>query len=234
LAPVALGCWAAALTTLHTGLRVGLVLAGLAVILGGAALALPRWRFIAASVLAGVACGAGVTSAHLAVRDAPELADLVRDRVTATVELSVRDDPRLVARQSWLVDADLRQVIGHFRVSARVLVIASDPGWRSLLPGQEVEATVRFGPSRGGDLNAAVLSASGAPVPVGRPPWLQRVAGGLRAGLQTAAEPLDDRPGGLLPGLVVGDTSRLDPALEQQFRDTGMTHLCAVSGHIVA
>jgi competence protein ComEC len=33
---------------------------------------------------------------------------------------------------------------------------------------------------------------------------------------------------------VVGDTSRLDPALEEDFRTTGMTHLNAVSGANVA
>jgi competence protein ComEC len=56
----------------------------------------------------------------------------------------------------------------------------------------------------------------------------------LRAGLQRACEPLPDDAGGLLPGLVVGDTSRLDPALSDDFRTTGMTHLNAVSGANVA
>jgi competence protein ComEC len=87
---------------------------------------------------------------------------------------------------------------------------------------------------RGGDLVAAVLSAKDAPVLRGRPPWAQRAAGALRAGLQRACAPLPDGPGGLLPGLVVGDTSRLDPALEEDFRTTGMTHLNAVSGANVA
>ena len=58
--------------------------------------------------------------------------------------------------------------------------------------------------------------------------------GSLRAGLQRACAPLPDDAGGLLPGLVVGDTSRLDPALEEDFRTTGMTHLNAVSGANVA
>ena len=40
--------------------------------------------------------------------------------------------------------------------------------------------------------------------------------------------PSDER--GLLPGLVEGDTSRLDPRLQQDFRRTGLTHLVAVSG----
>jgi competence protein ComEC len=52
--------------------------------------------------------------------------------------------------------------------------------------------------------------------------------------LQRACEPLPDDAGGLLPGLVVGDVSRLDPGLADDFRTTGMTHLNAVSGANVA
>src|SRR5690606_21399194 len=43
-----------------------------------------------------------------------------------------------------------------------------------------------------------------------------------------------DDPGGLLPGLVVGDTSALPSHVEDDFRATGMTHLTAVSGSNVA
>ncbi len=76
--------------------------------------------------------------------------------------------------------------------------------------------------------------AVGAPVRLGAPSALQRAAGRLRAGLQQACAPLPDEPGGLLPGLVVGDTSRLPDAVEEDFRATGMTHLNAVSGSNVA
>ena len=37
-------------------------------------------------------------------------------------------------------------------------------------------------------------------------------------------------PRGLLPGLVDGDTSELDPVLAERFRVAGLTHLTAVSG----
>ncbi len=192
------------------------------------------WRWTIAAACAGAACGAGVTVAHLAVRDAEPVAELVAQRATGEVELAVRTDPRLIKGGSWLVEADLVNVTGQFTADVRVLVLSRDQGWRPLLPGQHVTATVRFGPSRGGDLTAAVLSASSAPVPTGEVPWVQRAAGGLRERLQAAVEPLPDKPGGLLPGLVVGDTSRLTPELEEQFRETGMTHLCAVSGSNVA
>src|SRR5439155_1232913 len=42
------------------------------------------------------------------------------------------------------------------------------------------------------------------------------------------------RSGGLLLGLALGDTSRLDPGIEEDFRATGLSHLTAVSGENVA
>jgi competence protein ComEC len=116
----------------------------------------------------------------------------------------------------------------------RILVLGADPGWRDLLPGQRAAVRGRLLPPRGGDLRAAALAVPEPPAPIGRPGRAQRVAGTLRAGLQRACAPLPDEPGGLLPGLVVGDTSRLDPAVAEDFRATGLTHLVAVSGANVA
>ncbi|GAA1374988.1 ComEC/Rec2 family competence protein [Catellatospora chokoriensis] len=196
------------------------------------------WRWIVAGAFLGVVCGAAATGARLAARDAPEVVALVEGRVSTTVVLTVRDDPRqasvVVGRPAtWVVAADLEQA-GELRAEVGVLVLASGDGWAGLLPGQRVRVPARFGPSRGGDLRAAVLSTERPPELLGQASWAQRAAGGLRAGLRRACAPLDAATGGLLPGLVVGDTSRLDPAVEQSFRDTGMTHLTAVSGSNVA
>ncbi|HEX6684471.1 MAG TPA: ComEC/Rec2 family competence protein [Candidatus Limnocylindrales bacterium] len=240
LVPVGLGCWAAALASLHLGLRVGLLAGGAATLaVAIAAVLAPRWRWVLLSALVGLALGSLATAARQAGGESAEVRSLVSARAQARVVLTVGDDPRPVRGTAgrapiWVVPARLTSVDDRLRVDVRVLVLATDDGWRSLLPGQRVAAIVRFGQSRGGDLNAAVLSASSAPEPLGRPPWVQRAAATLRTGLQRACEPLDDRPGGLLPGLVVGDTSRLPPTLEQQFRDVGLTHLTAVSGSNVA
>ncbi|KHD76096.1 competence protein ComEC [Actinoplanes utahensis] len=199
-------------------------------------------RWIVAAVALGVGCGAIATGARMSVREAPVLRALVESGATVRVELVVRDDPRPLARSAgpptYLVAVELESVTAEdaapIRLTARALVLGSDPGWRELLPGQRATATGRLMPPRPGDLRAAVLSARTPPRLEGRPSWVQRGAGVLRAGLQRACEPLPDDSGGLLPGLVVGDTSRLDPALEADFRTTGMTHLTAVSGTNVA
>ncbi|MGX6605083.1 ComEC/Rec2 family competence protein [Micromonosporaceae bacterium Da 78-11] len=199
-------------------------------------------RWIGVAVLLGVGCGAVATGVRVGLREAEPLVALVEAGNSVRIEVVVRDDPRALLGSpglppTYLVAVDLRMVQGDgppVRMSARALVLAVNSGWRGLLPGQRVAATGKLMPPRGGDLRAAVVSVREAPTRIGRPPWSQRAAGVLRAGLQRACEPLADDAGGLLPGLVVGDTSRLDPALEEDFRTTGMTHLNAVSGANVA
>jgi competence protein ComEC len=241
LAGTAAGTWLAALAGLYLSGRTGALVAG-----GAAALAgltgwglRHRWRWVAVGVLLGVVCGAASTAVRVGVRDAPPLPQLARAHATVHMRLTVADDPRPVRRAgrgpaAYVVPASASavQVAGQpaTRVSVGVLVLATDPAWRGLLPGTAVRATGRLEPAQGGDLDAAVLSVSGPPDDVGVAPWAQRAAGVLRAGLRRACATLPPEPGGLLPGLVDGDTSGLDQAVADDFRATGMTHLVAVSG----
>lgn len=200
-------------------------------------------RWLVAAALLGAGCGATATAARVSVRDAGPLAALVDAGATGHFDLVVRDDPRALRGSpglppTYLVAVELTSVYPEgeprLRLSARALVLGSDPAWRPLLPGQHASVTGRLLAPRGGDLRAAVISVREPPRLRGRSSWSQRAAGALRAGLQRACAPLPDDVGGLLPGLVVGDTSRLDEAVEEDFRATGMTHLNAVSGANVA
>ncbi|MEU4874999.1 ComEC/Rec2 family competence protein [Streptomyces sp. NPDC021608] len=116
---------------------------------------------------------------------------------------------------------------------------AGDPGggpeaaWLELLPSTRVRVTGRLAlPLAGGDRIAAVLRVRNhaPPVTVGEPTAVQRSAGRLRAGLRSATDRLPADARALLPGLVVGDTSRITPELDEAFRDTDLTHTLAVSG----
>ncbi|MDG4796127.1 ComEC/Rec2 family competence protein [Micromonospora sp. WMMD1082] len=256
LAGLAAAAWLTALAGLHLDARRALLVAAVAAGLAGAAAlcmlgfaggpgpVVRRYGWIAVAVLIGVVCGGVATSARLVVRDAAPLRALVDERARVTAEVVVRDDPRavrggIVGRPpTLLVRTRLVTLAGpagqRITAPARVLVLANDPAWRGLLPGQRLTAEGRLAAPRGGDLTGAVLMAVGSPVLLGAPSGLQRAAGRLRAGLQQACTPLPDDPGGLLPGLVVGDTSRLPDAVEEDFRATGMTHLNAVSGSNVA
>lgn len=193
---------------------------------------------VAAVLALGVVAGAGCTGLAVGVRDGGPVRPLAAHGATVRADVVVRDDPRrlpssLAGRPTFAVPVRLERLDVDGRstaVGGRLLVLATDGAWATLLPGQRVRTDGRLGLPRGGDLTAAVLATARPPQRVGSPPWYQRAAGELRAGLQRACGGLPADRGGLLPGLVVGDTSRLDPALAEAFRATGMTHLLAVSG----
>jgi competence protein ComEC len=227
LALWAAGCWLSAYLSMVLGGRGALALAGIAAVAAAA-----TWRRRAAClVMIGIALGAGAAGTRLAARDAA--AAVIGAQ--GTVELVVSDDPHAIRSRTptWAMDARLSRVDG-MRLDARVLVLAGDPAWARLLPGQRVRGEARIQAPRGGDLTAAVLAIRDPPELIGRAPWPQRAAGLLRAGLQKACSGLEPQRGGLLPGLVVGDTSRLPQAVQDDFRAAGMTHLTAVSGSNVA
>jgi competence protein ComEC len=195
------------------------------------------WTVVA--VLLGAGCGLASTAARTAARDAEPLASLARARADVEAELTVTDDPRPLRASTYLIPAELsviRPSVGGeaVRLRVRVLIFADDAGWPGLLPSQRLVARARLSPPRPGDLTAAVLTATGPPRLSGRPSWTQLAAGALRDGLRRACAALPPEPGGLLPGLILGDTSRLDPTLADEFRTTGLTHLVAVSGANVA
>ncbi|WP_406459898.1 ComEC/Rec2 family competence protein [Streptomyces sp. NBC_01622] len=105
--------------------------------------------------------------------------------------------------------------------------------WLGLLPSTRVRVTARLAPSlTGGDRVAAVLRVRNQPVPevVGKPSGAQRFAGRLRAGLREATDGLPADARALLPGLVVGDTARITPELDEAFKETDLAHTLAVSG----
>ncbi|MFE6056303.1 ComEC/Rec2 family competence protein [Kitasatospora sp. NPDC056446] len=104
--------------------------------------------------------------------------------------------------------------------------------WQRLLPSERlaVEAEVRPAGEGHDTESAALLVAHGPPRQLAPPSLPQRIAGRLREGLRTATDGLPPDVRGLLPGLVVGDTSRLPADLEDAFRATDLVHLVAVSG----
>jgi competence protein ComEC len=105
--------------------------------------------------------------------------------------------------------------------------------WLQLLPSTRLRVGGRLVPAlTGGDRTAAVLRVRGRPGPriVAGPSGPQRLAGRLRDGLREATEGLAGDARALLPGLVVGDTSRITPELDDAFKETDLAHTLAVSG----
>ncbi len=246
LVPAALAGWAVVRVGLYLGSLAaaalgtgGLLAAGVAAVRGRSAALLAVGGVVAALALVG---GTQAWQAeHHPVRAAAERGSVA----TLTVQLS--DDPQTVGSPSYggrrpqprrvVIHARLKaaDLAGHqWRAGGRVVLLAPAQGWIGLLPGQEVRATGLLAAPDRSDLTVAVLRVRGGPEVLAAPTAVQQAAQRLRSGLRLAARVLDPESAGLLPALVVGDTSARVPAVEEEFRAAGLTHLTAVSGANVA
>ncbi|RBY95337.1 ComEC/Rec2 family competence protein [Blastococcus sp. TF02-8] len=190
---------------------------------------------IASTALAALVVAAGAGAVRAAERESSPLTDIAADHGAADVLLTVGGPPHPVrgAGEPRVVLDGMAALAGA--AAGPVLVFAPAEGWADLVPGQELRIRATAAPPRPGDDVVAVLSVRGPPGDVGAAPVTQRVAATIRSSLAAgSARTLDDRPGGLLPGLVVGDTSAMDPVLDEEFRRAGLSHLTAVSGANVA
>ncbi|HSP60907.1 MAG TPA: ComEC/Rec2 family competence protein, partial [Ornithinimicrobium sp.] len=165
------------------------------------------------------------------------------ERAMVQVAATVTTEPRLVDR------ADERDplVVLHLRVheatgrgstatvGTPVLVLApAGEGWEDLTWRSTVRAGGRLGPAEPGERPVAVLAPRGGPVVVAGPGRVFDAVDHVRGRFRQAVDPLPADARGLVPGLVIGDTSMTPPDLTEDMRATGMTHLSAVSGSNVA
>lgn len=260
LVPAALCCWGATVVGIVLGWRAGLGLAAVCAVAAGGLLwfarreesrrnvgsetgaeaSKPR-RGMVFVLLAAVVVGGGYAVAaawdSYWVERHP-LREHVRDgRVLVT--LVTTDDAKALGGKGFggrkvLVRGELVEFQRGGRVvegGGAVLVLAPAARWRELLPGQRVTFRGKVDRPWRADLTVAVLRAEGAPVAVNEPPWWQRAAGRMRTDFAGAADAtLSPDAAGLLPGLVIGDTSRLPEQVRGNFREVDLSHLTAVSG----
>ncbi|GAA3560300.1 ComEC/Rec2 family competence protein [Amycolatopsis ultiminotia] len=249
LVPAAIAGWAGALAGLRFGWWAAVAVGALAV---GAALVLlarGRRRFLGASgALLFLGLVAAIpTAARIHDAEHDVLGAAAERGTVASLRVEISERPRPIHQAGYAdQQAGTRSVAIPARVEAatvdgravgstgRVLLLAPVAGWGKLLPGQEVVASGRLAPARGGELTVAVLSVRDGPAEVGPASWWQRAAEALRSGLHSLCSILPEEPAGLLPGLVLGDTSALPQQVEQEFTASGLTHLMAVSGGNVA
>ena len=111
-----------------------------------------------------------------------------------------------------------------------MLVVGRGPQWSTLRWHDEVEAVLRLGPAEPGDDVVAVATPKGAVRVVAGPGRGLRRRRRGRERFRAATDSLWPDARGLVPALVVGDTSRTPPDLTAVMLETGLSHLSAVSG----
>jgi len=200
------------------------------------------WVPAVAFTLLGTSLCLVATAAHLSVRTAGLVPALAVQQATATVEATVLSDPRTVQTKGVrptelvIVRVSVRTVVGRGQRSepSTPVLVFGDKTWAQVRWRQRLRFSGRFDVADPGDDVVAVFNPTGPPASVGEPGLVADVAEQVRSGLRDAVAGLPDDARGLLPGLVIGDTSRTPQSLTDAMLATGMTHLSAVSGSNVA
>ena len=214
--------------------------------LGVAVLARGRARIRSLAVTGAVlALLLGAAAGHRAVAAVGPLDALAMQRAVVTLRATVAAEPRAVRSDAGrgqepgaapalsVVRLDVAEVVGRGRVTsvtAPVLVVATGPTWSGLSWHDQVEVVVRLAPPEPGDGVVAVAAPKGDVKVLAHAGGVFAAADTVRERFRTATGSLWPDARGLVPALVVGDTSRTPPDLEVAMLDTGLSHLSAVSG----
>ncbi|RKQ36372.1 ComEC/Rec2 family competence protein [Kocuria tytonis] len=113
--------------------------------------------------------------------------------------------------------------------ATELTVFATHPGWSELSDGERVSAVVTVTDTA---TPARPTARASSPPATEREVEADRdgVLTAVRADLTRVAGGFGAVSAGLVPGMTVGDTSQLPDVLAQSMKDTGLTHLTAVSG----
>ena len=216
---------------------------------GGRARTAPSRRFtgrarrnfpatLAVALILGAAAG-GHAAVDTSRRHDGAVAGYVAAQADVAVEVEITGAPRrlrTVGRSGladrWAVPANLIEMhVDRRRVRAQAtLLVMGGAGWDQAAPGQRLRTTGKLSAPEPGQAEAAVLSASSAPLMLSVAGPSQTGPAELRQHFTAAAGRFDGDARGLLPGMVTGDTSSLDAELDAAMKTVGMTHLTAVSG----
>ena len=162
-----------------------------------------------------------------------------------TVRGVLTADPTFISRPGFGTGSS-QEVTAHIRaehaaagwdqleVRAPILVIGDASGWDDLRFGDGVAVSGTLQPADRAQPLAALLFSNEEAVRVSAAPLPLRAAETMRSGLRDAVSGLPRDVQGLLPALVVGDTSQMPSLLTSDMTDSGLAHLTAVSGANVA
>ena len=204
----------------------------------------------AAALAAGMCLGLCLGGLRVASLDRSALAAGARRGADALLEGRLLGDPSDVGGVARMLFGVARATVdgASLRVRERVLLVVRPPP-KGLEAGDGLRVDVRLspllrhGPSADREIRAAAArlrhqgvaarayARAGGLERLGEASDpLSRVARAGRRAMVRAVGHLPERQQGLILGVTIGDTSRLDPVIEQDFRDTGLSHLTAVSG----
>ena len=147
---------------------------------------------------------------------------------TITFQAQVKTDPSKTASGNYsftarLLQFSIDQQSYWLRVPVRILVKERI----DLLPGQQVSGSASVIATKEARV-AALLISNDAITQVTQPSGWALGLGAIRQGLRDNSGSGD--AGALIPGMVLGDTSKQSPEFKEAMQRSGLAHLVAVSG----
>lgn len=153
-------------------------------------------------------------------------------RVESVAPVALNDRAGALTRR-LLVRAVLEEAtVGglRHRASAPLVVFADRLSGSAQAPGTTIAVDLLLKRAPPDDDVAFTAGTAGAVRVLAGADPVQQAAQALRAGLVRRAARLLGDGGALLPGLAIGDTSRVSRSLDQAMKDASLSHLTAVSG----
>lgn len=154
----------------------------------------------------------------------------IRDYFQSSVEFSAQvvTDPTLTTSGNYTFSARLRKFTSDkssFALRIPIRIISSKK--IELLPGQSFEGLARVVETKESRVAALFIIDRKIVVTTNPSRWA-RCLGSIREGLRKYSGGGD--AGSLIPGMVLGDTSKQRPEFKEAMKRSGLTHLVAVSG----
>jgi competence protein ComEC len=115
----------------------------------------------------------------------------------------------------------------HYKLRVPIRVMTSNQDVTKLLPGQRFSAQGRIVASKEARVAALVVIKDGIEIQTKASHWASAL-GAIRLGLRSLSG--DGNAGALIPGMVLGDTSKQSAEFKNSMKRSGLTHLVAVSG----
>ena len=115
----------------------------------------------------------------------------------------------------------------HYKLRVPIRVMTSRRSVTKLLPGQRFSAQGRIVSSKEARVAALVVIKNDIHILTPPSRWASAL-GAIRLGLRSISG--DGNAGALIPGMVLGDTSKQSAEFKDSMKRSGLTHLVAVSG----
>jgi competence protein ComEC len=153
-------------------------------------------------------------------------AQVITDPNRTTPKVSGRNF--VASNWSFLASAiELRSSAGTYRLKIPIRVMSPAKNLVGLLPGQRFSGRAVLVKSKEARVAALVLFHGKIEIETSASLWA-RSLGAIRIGLRNASG--DGDAGALIPGMVLGDTSKQSADFKLAMKRSGLTHLVAVSG----